>query len=52
MKKGTLLPLPFNSLFCFFLLLLIFKSMGFILDPTHEQRSGRVLCNSNFADES
>jgi TBCC domain-containing protein 1 len=33
MKRGTLLPLPFNN-------------------PTHEQRSGRVLCNSNFADES
>ncbi|UJR08647.1 hypothetical protein I4U23_012906 [Adineta vaga] len=32
MKRGTLLPLPFNN-------------------PTHEQRSGRVLCNSNFADE-
>jgi TBCC domain-containing protein 1 len=33
MKRGTLLPLPFNN-------------------PTHEQRSGRVLCNSNFADEA
>lgn len=33
MKRGSLLPLPFNN-------------------PTHEQRSGRVLCNSNFADES
>ncbi|CAM2704569.1 unnamed protein product [Rotaria socialis] len=33
MKRGTLLPLPFNN-------------------PTHEQRSGRVLCNANFADES
>lgn len=33
MKRGTLLPLPFNN-------------------PTHEQRSGRVICNSNFTDES
>ena len=50
MKRGTLLPLPFNS-----------TSEGSVrgreeeirlLDPTHEQRSGRVLCNSNFADES
>jgi hypothetical protein len=48
MKRGTLLPLPFNSLYSCFLFVILMN----YLDPTHEQRSGRVLCNSNFADES